>query len=241
MFNVEHYLLSGLPIRHKDLGVIHQPKLDYLISENIDYVQLVQPFIIMKKIISKTNVEYLDLIEQFYYISQIKQIKNEYNIKFLYENLINSLKILYKSDDINFVSLNKMNGILIKQEESYLITNDNMEEFLNIIFKMFCIDIDKILKEDEKEMSDIEKYIQSKRNEYKSKSKKKKDGLSLMITYVTHCDNSKYDLYNVWGLTVYQLNTVFDTLKNKEQYETNLKVQLTGMSKENKLEYWLES
>ena len=241
MFNVEHYLLSGLPIKHKYLGNIYQPKLEYLISENIDYIQLMQPFIIMKKIISKTDGKYLDLIEQFYYISQITQMKNENTIKLLYEDIISSLKELYKTDDIKFVSFNDMKGILIKQDESYLITNSNIEEFLDIIFKMFCIDINRLLEEDKKELSDIEKYIQAKRNEYKSKTKKKKDGLSLMITYVTHCDSSKYDLYNVWGLTVYQLNTVFETLKKKEQYETNLKVQLTGMSKETKLEYWLDS
>lgn len=241
MFNVEHYLLSGLPIKHKSIGTIYQPKLEYLISENIDYIHLIQPFIVIKKLINKTQNEYLDLIEQFYHISKIEQINDNNSVKFLYEEIITSMKILYRCDDINFVSVGEIKGILIKQEESYLITNDNMDEFLNIIFKMFCIDIDKILEEDKKELSDIEKYILSKREEYKPKLKKKKDAISLMVTYITHCDGSRYDLYNIWGLTIYQLNHIFETFKKKEKYDVNLKVQLTGMSKENKTEYWIES
>lgn len=241
MFNVEHYLLSGLPIKHKSIGTIYQPKLEYLISENIDYIHLIQPFIVIKKLINKTQNEYLDLIEQFYHISKIEQINDNNSVKFLYEEIITSMKILYRCDDINFVSVGEIKGILIKQEESYLITNDNMDEFLNIIFKMFCIDIDKILEEDKKELSDIEKYILSKREEYKPKLKKKKDAISLMVTYITHCDGSRYDLYNIWGLTIYQLNHTFETFKKKEKYDVNLKVQLTGMSKENKTEYWIES
>lgn len=241
MFNVEHCLLSGLPIKHKSIGTIYQPKLEYLISENIDYIHLIQPFIVIKKLINKTQNEYLDLIEQFYHISKIEQINDNNSVKFLYEEIITSMKILYRCDDINFVSVGEIKGILIKQEESYLITNDNMDEFLNIIFKMFCIDIDKILEEDKKELSDIEKYILSKREEYKPKLKKKKDAISLMVTYVTHCDGSRYDLYNIWGLTIYQLNHAFETFKKKEKYDVNLKVQLTGMSKENKIEYWIES
>lgn len=241
MFNVEHYLLSGLPIKHKSIGTIYQPKLEYLISENIDYIHLIQPFIVIKKLINKTQNEYLDLIEQFYHISKIEQINDNNSVKFLYEEIITSMKILYRCDDINFVSVGEIKGILIKQEESYLITNDNMDEFLNIIFKMFCIDIDKILEEDKKELSDIEKYILSKREEYKPKLKKKKDAISLMVTYITHCDGSRYDLYNIWGLTIYQLNHAFETFKKKEKYDVNLKVQLTGMSKENKTEYWIES
>lgn len=241
MFNVEHYLLSRLPIKHKSIGTIYQPKLEYLISENIDYIHLIQPFIVIKKLINKTQNEYLDLIEQFYHISKIEQINDNNSVKFLYEEIITSMKILYRCDDINFVSVGEIKGILIKQEESYLITNDNMDEFLNIIFKMFCIDIDKILEEDKKELSDIEKYILSKREEYKPKLKKKKDAISLMVTYVTHCDGSRYDLYNIWGLTIYQLNHAFETFKKKEKYDVNLKVQLTGMSKENKTEYWIES
>lgn len=241
MFNVEHYLLSGLPIKHKSIGIIYQPKLEYLISENIDYIHLIQPFIVIKKLISKTQNKYLDLIEQFYHISKIEQINDNNSVKLLYEEIITSMKILYRCDDINFVSVGEIKGILIKQEESYLITNDNMDEFLNIIFKMFCIDIDKILEEDKKELSDIEKYILSKREEYKPKLKKKKDAISLMVTYITHCDGSRYDLYNIWGLTIYQLNHTFETFKKKEKYDVNLKVQLTGMSKENKTEYWIES
>lgn len=241
MFNVEHCLLSGLPIKHKSIGTIYQPKLEYLISENIDYIHLIQPFIVIKKLINKTQNEYLDLIEQFYHISKIEQINDNNSVKFLYEEIITSMKILYRCDDINFVSVGEIKGILIKQEESYLITNDNMDEFLNIIFKMFCIDIDKILEEDKKELSDIEKYILSKREEYKPKLKKKKDAISLMVTYITHCDGSRYDLYNIWGLTIYQLNHTFETFKKKEKYDVNLKVQLTGMSKENKTEYWIES
>lgn len=241
MFNVEHYLLSGLPIKHKSIGTIYQHKLEYLISENIDYIHLIQPFIVIKKLINKTQNEYLDLIEQFYHISKIEQINDNNSVKLLYEEIITSMKILYRCDDINFVSVGEIKGILIKQEESYLITNDNMDEFLNIIFKMFCIDIDKILEEDKKELSDIEKYILSKREEYKPKLKKKKDAISLMVTYVTHCDGSRYDLYNIWGLTIYQLNHAFETFKKKEKYDVNFKVQLTGMSKENKIEYWIES
>ena len=242
MFNVEHYLLSGLPIKHKSIGTIYQPKLEYLISENIDYIHLIQPFIVIKKIISETQNKYLDIIEQFYQISKIEQINDNNSVRLLYAEIINSMKILYRCDDIDFVSVGEIKGILVKQEESHLITNDNMDDFLNIIFKMFCVDINNIFKEDKKELSDIEKYILAKREEYKPKLKKnKKDSLSLMVTYVTHCDNSRYDLYNIWDLTIYQLNHEFETFKKKEKYDVDSKIQLTGMSKENKIEYWIES
>ena len=48
-------------------------------------------------------------------------------------------------------------------------------------------------------------------------------------------------IYNIWDLTIYQLNHEFETFKKKEKYDVDLKIQLTGMSKENKIEYWIES
>lgn len=240
-YNTEYNLLSGLPIKHETIGVIYQPTLKYLISNNIDYIELIKPFIVLKKLVNKTQSNYLDLIEQFFKISKLNEFNDKKSILTVYDEIIMALKVLYKCDYIEFVSIGNNKGLLIKQDENFLLNNQNIELFLDILFKIFFIDINKIIEEDERELTEIEKYIKEKREQYKSKMKKKKDEITLIVSYLTHCDGSSYNLFNIWDLTIYQLYFTFKTFKDKEKYDVNLKIQLNGMSKDNKLDYWLNT
>ena len=62
-----------------------------------------------------------------------------------------------------------------------------------------------------------------------------------MINYVAHVDQTRYDLFNVYDLTIYQLQHIYNTYQKKESYNTYIKVKLTGMGKDDdKIKHWLE-
>lgn len=246
MFNVEHYLLSGLPIELDALGKIYQPKLKELYDKKIDYSKLLIPFIILEKVSLKSESSKFQLLSQFQLISKISDLEFEgiNNVVNIYTTLIDALKFLYKTDDIDWVEVDDRKGILIKQEDRCLIYEENFDKLCDVVFNMFCVDRKKIVEEEKKELSDIEIYILEKRKELEEKHSKKDDKNSLltMINYVTHADETRYDLFNVYDLTIYQLQHVYITYQKKESYNTNLKVMLTGMSKDDnkKIKYWLE-
>ena len=244
MFRLESYLLSGYPIELDTLGKIYQPTLKELYEKKVDYFELVIPFIILEKVNSKSESTKFQILSQFKLISNVPNLefKGTNNIVNIYETLINALKFLYKTDDVEWVEVANKKGMLIKQEETCLIHENNFDELCNIVLDMFCIDKKKIIEEENKELSDIEKYILEKRKELeKKRPKKNKSPLLTMINYVAHVNETSYDLFNVYNLTIYQLEHVYETYQKKESYNAYLQVRLTGMGKEdNKIKHWLE-
>lgn len=244
MFRLESYLLSGFPIELDTLGKIYQPKLKELYDKKMDYFELIIPFILLEKVSLKSENTKFQLLSQFQLINKIPDLKFEgtNNIASIYTKLIDTLKFLYKTEDVEWVEVANRKGILVKQEDACLIYENNFDKLCDVIFDMFCVDKKKIIEEENKELSDIEKYILEKRKELEVKRpKKNKNPLLTMINYVTHVDETRYDLFNVYDLTIYQLQHIYNTYQKKESYNTYLKVKLTGMSKDDdKVKHWLE-
>lgn len=244
MFRLESYLLSGYPIELDTLGKIYQPKLKELYDKKMDYFELIIPFILLEKVSLKSENTKFQILSQFQLINKIPDLKFEgtNNIVSIYTKLIDTLKFLYKTDDIEWVEVANRKGILIRQEDTCLIYENNFDKLCDVIFDMFCVDKKKIIEEETKELSDIEKFILEKRKELEKKRPKKNNNpLITMINYVAHVDQTRYDLFNIYDLTIYQLQHIYNTYQKKESYNTYLKVKLTGMSKDDdKIKHWLE-
>lgn len=244
MFRLESYLLSGYPIELDTLGKIYQPKLKELYDKKMDYFELIIPFILLEKVSLKSENTKFQILSQFQLINKIPDllIEGTNNIVSIYTKLIDTLKFLYKTDDIEWVEVANRKGILIRQEDACLIYENNFDKLCDVIFDMFCVDKKKIIEEETKELSDIEKYILEKRKELEEKRPKKNESpLLTMINYVAHVNETSYDLFNVYNLTIYQLEHVYETYQKKESYNAYLKVKLTGMSKDDdKVKHWLE-
>ena len=167
MFKLDGYLLGGFPIELDNLGKIYQPTMKELYKSNIDYFELVVPFIILEKVSLKSESTKFQLLSQFQLVNKISDLKIEgtNNILDIYMKLIDTLKFLYKTDDIDWVEVADRKGILINQEKTCLIYEKNFDILCDVIFDMFCIDKKKIIEEETKELSDIEKFILEKRKE----------------------------------------------------------------------------
>ena len=240
----EYYYLFGLdiPLDKYRLGVIKQPKLIDYISKEIDIETFYLPFVMNDIIISQTDdKESLMKIKKT--IGSLSFIlMNCYQSKRfdVINSLIESLKILYDNEN---VKIDESLNILIDDIE---INNSNFDILVDVVLEMMKIDKSKLKfdKHKKKEMSDIEKEFERRRQKYlEMTNKKNKDEPLTLIdiaNIVSHSGLFKYD--DVLNMTIYQLKNSFDIINKKEAFDINMLHRVSpkfDMSKE-KYEHWTE-
>ena len=119
-------LLFGLPINIPNMGTIYQPKLRDFVNNDFNYAKFKGVFSIKKDMFLEDTNEDYDKIKDFDLIIYMNLI----------EDLIKSLKLLYKTDEIKIGELksNDLSSIkiLIKaNEEIYCLDRENYTEFAN--------------------------------------------------------------------------------------------------------------
>lgn len=225
--NLENYYISGLPIRVEGLGIIYQPKLKEMFEMEMTHNKIVMPFIALEKVFIESDFySKFQVLKELHTLSELlRQVDN--NTLDIYRNIIESLKLLYRTDDINYVQIESEEGILIKCKDYKCIINiNNFDILCNIIFEVFCIDKKNLFKEDnevwkENTGSDREKkMIEYFKN--KNKKKKEKETLHLWdyINIVKALNNHTYD--DVLNMTYYQLISSFRTSVTLQKYQEEL-------------------
>lgn len=240
-----HYLFGlDIPLNDYGLGVIKQPKLIDYISKGIDIETFYLPFVMNEIILSQSELEQRDEINKLKdRIGSLDfMIINCYQSKRfdVIDSLIQALKLLYNNDNIKITeSLN----LLVDNIE---INNSNFDILVNVVLEMMKVDKSKLKfdKPKKKEMSELEKEMERRRQKYleMTNNKKKDEPLTLadLSNIVIHSGLFKYE--DVLNMTVYQLKNSFDVLNKKEAFDINMLHRVSpkfDMSKE-KYEHWTE-
>ena len=233
-------LLFAQSINIPNFGTVYPPKLrDFL---EFDYGKFKSSFSVRKEIfIDNTNSDY-DKIKDF----DILIFSN------MIENLIQSLKLLYKTDNVKLETPKKDDidsiQISIKSNDNiYYINRNNYTEFADMILIILHEGNNIADKKVKKELTEIELKMERKKREFERKKRlreieqnkdKKQIGIFDLANYLIHVD-SKYTYDNVLDLTIYQLINSYQIYQQKENYDLFVKYKTNGNFKiEDELKHW---
>lgn len=234
-------LLFGLPINIPNMGTIYQPKLRDFVNNDFNYAKFKGVFSIKKDMFLEDTNEDYDKIKDFDLIIYMNLI----------EDLIKSLKLLYKTDEIKIGELrsNDLSSIkiLIKaNEEVYCLDRENYAEFANRVLILLYSGNNVAEEEVKEELDEIELKMLKKRREFEKKKQKNKpkenddNGVTIydIANYIIHVDN-KYNYDSVLDLTIYQLINSYYLYHQKENYNIFMDYKTSGQFKiEEKIEHW---
>ena len=245
-------LLFGLPIEIKDMGVIYQPKLRDFIDKDFDIQKFIRAFSIKAELILE-NAENIKDFDVFIYQLSLNLPKEN----LLITDLIDSLKLLYRTDKVDLIMLkpNDINSVCVLIEvndNKYYINRDNYEDFANIV--LITLDINKNIadKKLKEELSEIELKMEKKRKEFEKRRAKEEAKLREqkgeeeksitlydLANYIIHTDNSQFNYQSVLDLTIYQLKNTFNLYKQKENYKIFMDYKTSGQFKmDDDISHW---
>ena len=223
----DYYYLSGkdIPLKKYNLGVIRQLTLNNFIDYEMDINEFIQPFILNKNIMLNKN----DNIDKF--LQDVKDL----SFLFLYEqltnysiisNLLKSLSMIYQTKNVYVDKENIAITVIDKSNTNkYIINDDNFSILSTIVCEMMGVDRSKVEKiEPKKEMSDIEKEFERRRQKYQQLQQQNKVDKSNEYTIldianiVVHFSGLTYG--QVFDMTIYQLKNSFKVLA-LEKFCTN--------------------
>ena len=253
----EEKLLFGLPIEIPNMGTIYQPTMRDFIDKNFDIQKFIRAFSIKAELIFEDATD-LKNFDVFLYQLSMKIPEKE----LLMTDLIESLKLLYKTDEVKLIMLkpNDINAICISIEviennenKTYYINRDNYDDFANII--LITLDINKNIVDEKirEELSEIEIKIEKRRREFEKKKAKREAELNKqnknreeesitlydLANYIIHADNSQFNYQNVLDLTIYQLKNTFNLYKQKENYKIFMDYKTSGQFKiDDNINHW---
>lgn len=253
----EEKLLFGLPIEIPNMGTIYQPTMRTFFDKNFDIQKFIRAFSIKVELVFEDATD-LKNFDVFLY-QLLKKVPEE---ELLITDLIESLKILYKTDEVKLIMLkpNDINAICVSidvmennEKKTYYINRDNYDDFANII--LITLDMSENIVDEKirKELSEIEIKIEKKKREFEKKKAKReaelrkqnKDKEEESITlyglanYIIHADNSQFNYQSVLDLTIYQLKNTFNLYRQKENYKIFMDYKTSGQFKiDDNISHW---
>lgn len=230
-----HYLL-GLPIDLKEfnLGIIHPITYKDLVLKNIDLSVLLKPFLMKKEMIKGEDDEFNNTIDKIGNLGFLFYIDNKIEDLNIIDKLLNSLKILYVTDDVyvnpitNYIHVKE----IIIDVEKFDILSDIVAEMFKI--KKQDVEVDEI-------KDDFDKQMAMKREQAKKKSKKKKDNqleFEDIVNIIIHSNEGCLNYNNVMNMTIYQIKNTYETLSAKEDYYTYTQYKLHQFDIKNSIQDW---
>lgn len=239
----EYYYLFGLdiPLEQYRLGTIKQPKLIDYLSKDINIESFYMPFVMNDVMIGQLETPALgyELKEKIGSLTFLMSNCIRSNKLEIITLLLNSIKIIYDTDDVD---VSNEGNIKVKD---IVISNSNFDTLCSVVLEMLKIDKSKMKfdKVDKKELSDIEREFERRRIAYEQKTaSKKQDGLSFSDIANMLIHENGIDYEKVLNMTIYQIKNSYDITSRKESYEFNLLHRISpkfDMSKE-KFEHWKE-
>lgn len=228
MISLETYYLSGLPIKLKDdMGVIYPLTIRFMLENNIDYNEFLRPFLIRLDML-ETKVEG-DAKDFDIFLASANREDS------LIDMLIESLKILYKTDNIIF--LDKLGKIVINDE--YIIDRNNFTYFANVILEMMYAVRQKPKKKEQKYKNPQLQAIWDKLQLNREREEKKKELQLVDILNALIHMNNQIDYDKVLNFTYYQVMNSYTTLLKKEGYNEMMMYKTSGQfTIEQDIKHW---
>lgn len=234
--NMEYFYMLGVPINLEDrnLGIIYQPTLRDFINNGVDITSFSHPFLLDKEMVLNreqgvdkhlNNLGRLQFL--IVYDECTKESRKKTGEKGILEYLIDSLKLIYKTNDIQIIPT--ISSIVV--DKKFVITDENFDYLSKLIIEMTRINVNEMKKrieeerksklEDKEEDPYLKRFRELERQYKKGKEEKKDFSLLDMINIVIH-SQSVIDYDKIFNLTVYQLKNSYDVLINKEIFNINL-------------------
>ena len=246
-------LLFGLPIEIKDMGIVYQPRLKDFIDKDFDIQKFIRAFNIKADLVFEdaSNLKNFDV---FVYQLSLKLPKD----KLLITELIESLKLLYRTDKVELTMLDNkdIHSICISIEviennepKVYYINRDNYDDFAKIILILLDLGNNTTDVELSEELSEIDLKIAQRKKEFEKKkaereaklNKEVKEEITLydLVNYIIHTDNSQFNYQNVLDMTIYQIKNTFNMYRQKENYNLFMRYKTSGQFKlDDNISHW---
>ncbi len=238
-------LLFGLPITIDGFGTIYQPKMEDFLLTNFDFAKFARAFKINADLLPQSNSE----IKNFdIFLFQLTSNSEE---NLLIEELMESLKILYKTDDVKiYIKGNEMDSIGISINDEIFINRNNYDELSNIVQIIMGEGNNVLEKETQKELSEIDAKIAKRRREFEKRKRerekdlKKSDNVTTifdLINYIIHSNYSQFTYDSAIKLTIYQIKNTFNLYRQKENYQLMIDYKTGGFEIKDKIIHWFFS
>lgn len=238
------HLMKGLPIT-MDCGVdIYPVKINDIINiEELNY----------NKYLNFLTLEVDDIKKIFYDIPNlVENINSTFDFIVLYCNFNDELKSFIEEamecfikKDVNFI-INTNTFAIGEMGDFKFITETNYEEFKKIVQIQNCIDknVKEYFNPKNKKAEEIRKKLESakkilnkvKKNEDESENLTLSDLISIASS---NCNG--INIFNVWDLTIYQLNDQFNRMKMMEDFNINIQQLLAGADPSKvEIKHWMK-
>lgn len=263
-------LYFGLPIVIDENCSIYQPKLKDMLYNDLSLEMLIEPLVTLDKqnfekekdneevknfdmFFVEVLVGFLNYIEKEpKEIDILNWLNSEESNGLTIKRLINTLKFLFKTDDVQlYVSSNNLVGELkenfILINKSYKIDRDTYDYIKGVICEIFDTQIKFDKKVKSKEESELDKMFAKKKKMYEetygddAKKDKNKDNMTVftLVNYIINSRFSQYDYNNIQELTIYQIKNTFKYYQSQETFDIDMKYRTSGNFKmDNKTEHW---
>ncbi len=228
-------LLFGLPIELKDFGIIYPPKISLFLNE-LEYGRFKRAFSVRKELYIDEDSEDYDKLSDLELVIWFDML----------DDLITSLKILYKSDDIKVEKTES--SVRISINGKHHIDRENYTKFADLILITLHEGNNIAEEEVKKELTEIELKMQKRRKAFERKKalkeaqeKKEEEPITIfdLANYVIHSNGSVFNYENVLNLTVYQLINTFNLYRQKEGYSTFMDYKTSGNFQiEEDMQHW---
>lgn len=227
-------LLFGLPITLENyLGIIYQPTLKEIIDKGISIEDIYFPFTLDKELCVGENGIFETLL-LLHITRQDTQI---------IEKLKRSLRILYKTDDVEL----NLNTQTIVIDKKYTLNASNYDYLCKVVADIFMVNLfqiqkkyDEIRKENNREKSELEKKLERLRKKSAERRKNRGDTFDIidMSNYLIH--NSESCTYeSVLNMTVWQIKNSFSLYNKKENFDMEKRYRTSGNFKINEeFKHW---
>lgn len=258
----EQTLYFGLPIPFDKNTILYQPTLKEVLMADMVFEELLEPFITLdKRHFEEENLEdfdfffvqiimgYIEAIQKYGEIELIDWIESDLSNNLVIKRLINVIKFLFRTED---VKLHITKGIVDELEKNYILINKSYKIdretypiLKEVVCKIFDTEINIEKKQDEKEVSELDRLFAERKAQFEKthgkKKEKNKDNMTIfkLINYIIHNKFSQYDYNTIQELTIYQIKNTFKYYQSQETYEMDLQYRSSGQFKmESKGEHW---
>lgn len=233
---LENKYLSGLPIDLKkfDLGVIHQLTYREIIEKDIDVDNLLKPFLMKKEMMKSNNDEFNKSLNSIGNLGFLYLIDENSEDEKIIENLLNSIKIFYKSDDVYVNPNTKYIHV-----DKVIIDVEKFDVLSTVVLEMFKVKSPEF--EDKTNMDELDKEFAKRREQYKKKTKKDENDFTLIdiVNMIIHTNECGLDYNKIFNMTIYQIKNTYETLTAKYNFETMMQMKLSQFDiKESKIKDW---
>lgn len=247
-------LLFGLPIEIKDMGTVYQPKIKDFLDKDFNIQKFIRAFNIKANLFLE-NAENVKNFDIFIFQLSLNLPKEE----LLVTELIDSLKLLYRTDDVDLIMLDKkdMNSVCISikvtennEEKIYYINRDNYDNFANIILVLMDLGNNTVDVKLTEELNEIDLKIAQRKAEFEKRKAereakinkdKEKNDITIydLMNYIIHTDNSQFNYYDMLDMTIYQIKNTFNMYRQKESYNLYMRYKTSGQFKmEDDINHW---